>query len=372
MTADPVRLLDASDSSESERALLEAGRRSSPVQYDVARGAARFRASLVVLGAAGVGATAATSARAVTGKGLVLGGVATKAILAVVLPAVAIGVSVGVYHYVGGRNEHAAVRTAATVSEAAKPSNGASSPVALPSAASAQPAADERPVEGAPTKEDAPGAVELRGPETGATHARGHHRHARGVDGRIPNVRVVLADDDGDESDVEESGSAGPSSGAESSGSAALGMPASSANAAPAVVEPLAAKPAAPAPSVAAVVRPPPATAPVRAPSAASSPAEQPVLQPSPPRTAADETRAIAHARSLLASNPSDALAALEQIRKDFPAGYFGEERRALTIFALLRTGNRAAAVERAKAFIRSYPNGPFTDKIRSTLGLSP
>ena len=91
-----------------------------------------------------------------------------------------------------------------------------------------------------------------------------------------------------------------------------------------------------------------------------SSAMEEPVDQ------TLEEVRALARARSLLDRDPAAALRQLAEIRQRFAAGYFLEERRALEIIGLVRTGRAAPAREHAGAFLRDYPNGPFTDEIRA------
>lgn len=79
------------------------------------------------------------------------------------------------------------------------------------------------------------------------------------------------------------------------------------------------------------------------------------------------EMRAIARSRRLLASDPEEALTLLEKTGQSYPNGYFVEERRALTIFALVAVGQKARAKTQAELFLRDYPNGPFTNQVRAT-----
>jgi hypothetical protein len=72
------------------------------------------------------------------------------------------------------------------------------------------------------------------------------------------------------------------------------------------------------------------------------------------------ESRRLAEARALLRSgNAVAALAALAAIRSEFPRGALVQEREALVIEALLATGKRDEARERAREFLGRYPTSP-------------
>lgn len=90
------------------------------------------------------------------------------------------------------------------------------------------------------------------------------------------------------------------------------------------------------------------------------------------PITAADareESRLVATAREALrAGAPAQALALLEQTRLRFPAGTLLQEREALTIEALAGSGQRASAIERARAFARDNPGSPYTGRVQAIL----
>lgn len=97
-------------------------------------------------------------------------------------------------------------------------------------------------------------------------------------------------------------------------------------------------------------------------------------IEPQPPAPQADslsELRAIAVARNLLDRDPEAALSALDKVRREHPRGYFVEERQALTVLALARSGQTAAARQQALAFLRAFPNGPFSDRVRAVLRAS-
>ncbi|MFT3925555.1 MAG: hypothetical protein QM778_23650 [Myxococcales bacterium] len=84
------------------------------------------------------------------------------------------------------------------------------------------------------------------------------------------------------------------------------------------------------------------------------------------------ELRAMAQAKALSARDPGAALVALHQIRARFPAGYFVEEREALTILVLAQLGQISEARRQAQGFLARYPNGPHSDRVRRSVTSSP
>lgn len=79
-----------------------------------------------------------------------------------------------------------------------------------------------------------------------------------------------------------------------------------------------------------------------------------------------EESLAVLEARSALrAGNAARSLTLLEQARARFPRGALGQEREALTIEALARSGQSAAARRRAEAFLRQHPNSPYVADVR-------
>lgn len=121
----------------------------------------------------------------------------------------------------------------------------------------------------------------------------------------------------------------------------------------------------------------PPARAPARrrnlpeAPKAVPTLDSTPIASVKPAEPATDpraELRAIAQAKALSVHDPQAALRMLEQIRVQFPQGYFGEERAALTILALARSGQSELARQQASSFLERYPNGPHSDRVRRAL----
>lgn len=80
-----------------------------------------------------------------------------------------------------------------------------------------------------------------------------------------------------------------------------------------------------------------------------------------------EESLLLGQARGALrGGNAGEALRLLEVSRTRFPDGMLGQEREALTIEALARGGNRAAASARAAAFVRAYPQSPHAQRVQS------
>jgi hypothetical protein len=79
-----------------------------------------------------------------------------------------------------------------------------------------------------------------------------------------------------------------------------------------------------------------------------------------------EEGRLVGEARdSLRRGDATGALAQLEQIRARFPGGALAQEREALAIEALARSGQRAAASNRAAAFLRAYPTSQLAERVQ-------
>ena len=80
-----------------------------------------------------------------------------------------------------------------------------------------------------------------------------------------------------------------------------------------------------------------------------------------------EESAMILGARRVLrAGDPTRALTLLDAARTRFPDGGLVQEREALTIEALVRSGQRALATKRAEAFLRDYPKSPHGADVRS------
>jgi len=70
-------------------------------------------------------------------------------------------------------------------------------------------------------------------------------------------------------------------------------------------------------------------------------------------------------ARGLAPTDPSAALAILDDGSKRFPRGVFVEEREALAIDCLVKLGRTAEAKRRAQTFLAAHPTSTFAEKIR-------
>jgi hypothetical protein len=80
-----------------------------------------------------------------------------------------------------------------------------------------------------------------------------------------------------------------------------------------------------------------------------------------------EEARVLRDAREALRRGDlAGAFAALEVARTEFAAGMLGEEREALTIELLAKSGQRETARQRARAFLRSFPRSAHADRVRS------
>jgi outer membrane protein assembly factor BamD (BamD/ComL family) len=79
-----------------------------------------------------------------------------------------------------------------------------------------------------------------------------------------------------------------------------------------------------------------------------------------------EEMRQVAAAQNLLDSDPARALGLVREGEARFAAGYLREERRYIGIAALFKLGRADEARAEAARFIRDYPGGPFTQRVRT------
>lgn len=80
-----------------------------------------------------------------------------------------------------------------------------------------------------------------------------------------------------------------------------------------------------------------------------------------------DESMAVLEIRrTLRGGDASGALRLLEQARQHFPHGALGQEREALSIEALAKSGARDAAARKADAFLRAHPKSPYAADVQS------
>ena len=78
----------------------------------------------------------------------------------------------------------------------------------------------------------------------------------------------------------------------------------------------------------------------------------------------------MADARNALrGGNSAGALTILSQAQQRFGSGVLGQEREALTIEALAKSGQSAAANARGQVFLKNYANSPYAARIRALIG---
>lgn len=77
------------------------------------------------------------------------------------------------------------------------------------------------------------------------------------------------------------------------------------------------------------------------------------------------EMREIARAERLLADDPERALALTRTLEAGFPNGRFREERAYLEVMALLELGRTREMHAKAAEFLRAYPAGLYSDRVR-------
>lgn len=88
------------------------------------------------------------------------------------------------------------------------------------------------------------------------------------------------------------------------------------------------------------------------------------------PSAHASELELLRRAQVALTGRPREAFQLTQEHRKLYPAGEFAQERDALAIQALMRTGDEDKARDLAAAFIRSYPSSPHAHRFREAMGL--
>lgn len=91
----------------------------------------------------------------------------------------------------------------------------------------------------------------------------------------------------------------------------------------------------------------------------AAEPAVDPLTQ---------EMRMLANANNLLATDPERALAIARSGERNYPNSMFTEERRHIIILALVKLGRMQEARALAWPYLRQYPRGPFSERIRRAL----
>lgn len=88
-----------------------------------------------------------------------------------------------------------------------------------------------------------------------------------------------------------------------------------------------------------------------------------------PEPKASDEARRVARARTALRSgDPKSALEELERMSTELRGGTLVQEREALTIEALAALGRQEAAQARGERFLHSFPESPYTARVRAVI----
>jgi outer membrane protein assembly factor BamD (BamD/ComL family) len=82
------------------------------------------------------------------------------------------------------------------------------------------------------------------------------------------------------------------------------------------------------------------------------------------------EIELLRRARNALTNRPREAFALTEQHRQQYPSGMFAQERDALAIEALMRSGDMATARSLAERFVREHPNSAHAHRFREAMGI--
>lgn len=108
------------------------------------------------------------------------------------------------------------------------------------------------------------------------------------------------------------------------------------------------------------------------APGAAAAPAEQ-ATAPAP-APALDDARLeremgmLAVAQKVLKTDPERALRLARQGEQEFAGSMFTQERQQVLLLALIELGRVSEAKRLALPYLKRYPNGPYSDRVRSAL----
>ena len=86
-------------------------------------------------------------------------------------------------------------------------------------------------------------------------------------------------------------------------------------------------------------------------------------------RLAEESAAVVAIRKTLLSGESTEALRMLDRARVEFPDGVLGQEREALTVRALVESGQKDAARNRGEAFLRAFPRSPHAAELRALLG---
>jgi len=86
---------------------------------------------------------------------------------------------------------------------------------------------------------------------------------------------------------------------------------------------------------------------------------------PKTPSALRQEVEMVESIRAALTADPSRALSLIQEARRRFPKGSLNEDRAAFEVLALERLGRNAEAEALAERFLRRYPNGPFSARMK-------
>jgi hypothetical protein len=109
-------------------------------------------------------------------------------------------------------------------------------------------------------------------------------------------------------------------------------------------------------------------------PAATQAPASESVApQPAPSaqplaRSSRREIAQLVRIRALLEHDPAAAYRLARQSEREFPHGVLSEERQALQVVALARSGSTEAAERRAREFFARYPQSPMRELVEASL----
>jgi RNA polymerase sigma-70 factor (ECF subfamily) len=84
------------------------------------------------------------------------------------------------------------------------------------------------------------------------------------------------------------------------------------------------------------------------------------------------ELQQVATAERLLSTDPARALGLVRSVEARFPTGFVREERRYVEIAALTKLGRTAEARGLAEPFLRDYPDGAFSRRVRDGMRTPP
>jgi hypothetical protein len=100
-----------------------------------------------------------------------------------------------------------------------------------------------------------------------------------------------------------------------------------------------------------------------------SVPEEGPVMALKPAsRSSRREIAQLVRIRALLDDSPIAAYQLAQRSEQEFPRGVLGEERRALQVEALAKSGRTANAERKAREFFARYPQSPLRERVEAAL----